>query len=176
VNPGGFTAGHRQRWHLENEMEIGTQTKSRKWFRRPWFKILTFIFVTPVWILIVWLDPDERNGIKVFAGVVLALGIAVTVFQHFGPEAQARKALQREWEESDSASRLEMLTHSASHSAFDLLGDATREEVIAMLGSPEETPDNGSLVYRHGALTCTLQFDDAGKLNGMRTQGQMTTE
>ena len=160
-------------------MEAEIQPKPRKWYRRPWFKILTFIFVTPVWILIVWLDPDEKKGLKVFAGVVLALGIAITILQNFGPEAQARKALQREWDEADGASRLEMITDSASHSAFVLLGDATREEVIAMLGTPNDTTDSGSIVYNlgstnlpQGGLTCTLQFDDGGKVNGMRTQGQ----
>ena len=163
-------------------METDIQPKPRKWFRRPWFKILTFIFATPVWVVIVWLDPDEKRGIKVFAGIVLALGIAVTAFQNFGPEAQARRAQQREWNEADGASRLEMLTDSASHSAFDLLGDATREEVIAMLGSPDATTGDGSIVYHlgstnqpQGGLTCTLQFDDAGKVNRMRTQGRMTS-
>ena len=163
-------------------METDIQPKPRKSFRRPWFKILTFVFVTPVWILIVWLDPDEKKGLKVFAGVVLALGIVVTILQIFGPEAQARKALQMEWDEADGASRLEMLTDSASHSAFDLLGDATREEVIVVLGSPDATTADGSIVYHlgstnqpQGTLTCTLQFDDAGKVNGLRTQGRMTS-
>ena len=165
-------------------METNIQPKPRKWFRRPWFKILTFVFVMPVWVLIVWLDPDEKKGIKVFAGVVLVLGIAITILQNFGPEAQARKALQRKWIGANSTARLEMLTDGASHSAFDFLGDATREEVIAMLGSPQKTTDTGDLVYQvdstndtQPTATFTLTFSDEGKISRMCTQSQsMPTE
>jgi hypothetical protein len=127
------------------------------------------------------MDPNEKKGMKVFASVVLALSIAFTGFYYFGPEAQARRALQQEWNNADSLSRLEMIMNSKTHFEYDILRDATHEEIISMLGTPDKTTDNVNIVYSICSTnespqvwTCTLWFDGTGKLTEMRTQGRMS--
>jgi hypothetical protein len=57
------------------EEEVVEKPKKKKWYRRTWVKIFTFIFLMPVWCVIELSDPDARNPLKVFAGILLVFDV-----------------------------------------------------------------------------------------------------
>jgi len=63
--------------------EIAAQPKEmvtkppKKWYQQGWFLLLTFLFLTPLWALIILTDRNQGTGVKVLAGILLAIAIIV---------------------------------------------------------------------------------------------------
>jgi len=54
-------------------LPIAQQPKPKKWYMHPVVKLLTFLFITPLWTLIMLEDPESSTGVKIVAGIVLAV-------------------------------------------------------------------------------------------------------
>jgi len=157
-------------------MEPDVTRKTRRWFRRPWCKILTFIFLTPVWVLIVWLDPDEKRSMKVFATVILALVLAVSIQRFFGPDAVAERKMRLKWDNASPMERLGMLSSNGGHFAFRIISDGTPAKIKDLFGSPDQVTGGGDFVYyikdSHTGGTNAMyriRFGKDGKVSGMDT-------
>lgn len=162
---------------MQTDVEPITQAEcdGKRWFRRPWVKILTFIVFLPLWAVIIWTDPAEKRRMKIFAAVMLALGIGAEMAMYYDPLAVAEREMSLKWGTATPLERQRMLSHTLNFRtlAFGYLDDCGREKIVGLLGKPDITR-NREFVYfvedtNHVATNTTLSihFNKNDKYDGM---------